>query len=70
MAVFSAVLLGLYDVAKKKALQQNGVFAVLLVATALSTLFVSPFLRLGPASDYLRLALKAVLVTASWISGM
>ena len=70
LAVFSAVLLGLYDVAKKKALQQNGVFAVLLVATALSTLFVSPFLRLGPASDYLRLALKAVLVTASWISGM
>ena len=70
LAVFSAVLLGLYDVAKKKALQQNGIFAVLLVATALSTLFVSPFLRLGPAADHLRLALKAVLVTASWVSGM
>lgn len=70
LAVFSAVLLGLYDVAKKKALQQNGVLAVLLVATAISTLLVSPFLTLGPASDYLRLALKAVLVTASWISGM
>ena len=70
LAVFSAVLLGLYDVAKKKALQQNGVLAVLLVATALSTLFVSPFLSAGPVSDYLRLALKAVLVTVSWISGM
>ena len=70
MAVFSAVLLGLYDVAKKKALQKNGVLTVLLVATALSTLFVSPFFRLGPGLDYLRLALKAVLVTASWISGM
>lgn len=70
LAVFSAILLGLYDVAKKKALQQNGIFAVLLVATALSTLFVSPFLRLGPAADHLRLALKAVLVTASWVSGM
>ena len=70
LAVFSAVLLGLYDVAKKKALQQNGVLAVLLVATALSTLFVSPFLSAGPAKDLLRLALKAVLVTLSWISGM
>ena len=70
LAVFSAVLLGLYDVAKKKALQQNGVLAVLLVATALSTLFVSPFLSLGPAKDLLRLVLKAVLVTLSWISGM
>ncbi|MBR4827073.1 MAG: DMT family transporter [Bacteroidales bacterium] len=70
MAVLSAVLLGLYDVAKKKALQKNGVLSVLLVATALSTLFLSPFFRLGPAGDYLRLAFKAVLVTASWISGM
>ena len=70
LAVFSAVLLGLYDVAKKKALQQNGVIAVLLVATALSTLFVSPFLSIGPAKDLLRLVLKAVLVTLSWISGM
>ena len=70
LAVFSAILLGVYDVAKKKALQKNGVLAVLLVATALSTLFVSPFLSIGPAGDHLRLVLKAVLVTASWISGM
>ena len=70
MAVMSAVLLGLYDVAKKKALQKNGVFAVLLVATALSTLFLSPFFRLGPAEDYLKLGFKAMLVTLSWISGM
>ena len=70
MAVMSAVLLGLYDVAKKKALQKNGVLAVLLVATALSTLFLSPFFKLGPGEDYLRLAFKAVLVTLSWISGM
>ena len=70
MAVMSAVLLGLYDVAKKKALQKNGVLAVLLVATALSTLFLSPFFKLGPGEDYIRLAFKAVLVTLSWISGM
>ena len=70
LAVLSAILLGTYDVAKKQALRKNGTFAVLLVATALSTLFVSPFLRLGPVGDHLKLALKAVLVTASWVSGM
>lgn len=70
LAVLSAVLLGLYDVAKKQALRKNGVLSVLLLATALSTLFVSPFLRPGPLSDHLQLALKAVLVTASWVSGM
>ena len=70
LAVCSAFLLGLYDAAKKQALKKNGVLAVLLVATALSTLFVSPFLRFGPGEDHLKLALKAVLVTTSWVSGM
>ena len=70
LAVCSAFLLGLYDAAKKQALKKNGVLAVLLVATALSTLFLAPFLRLGPGEDHLKLALKAVLVTASWVSGM
>ncbi len=70
MAVLSAVLLGFYDAAKKQALKKNGVLTVLLVATALSTLFVSPWLSAGPAVAYLQLAFKAVLVTASWISGM
>ncbi len=70
LAVGSSFLLGLYDAAKKQALKKNGVIVVLLVATALSTLFVSPFLRLGPWEDHLRLAFKALLVTASWISGM
>ena len=31
LAVFSAILLGTYDVAKKQALRKNGTFAVLLV---------------------------------------
>ena len=70
LAVGSAFLLGLYDVAKKQALRKNGVLAVLLVATALSALFTSPFLRFGPVPDHLKLGLKAVLVTLSWISGM
>ena len=70
LAVFSAVLLGLYDAAKKQSLKKNGVLTVLLAATALSTLFLSPFLKPGPVEDHMKLVFKAVLVTASWISGM
>lgn len=70
LGVCSAVLLGLYDAAKKQTLKTNGVLTVLLVVTALSTLFVSPFFKLGTGEDYLKLALKAVLVSVSWISGM
>ena len=70
MALASAVLLGFYDVAKKVALKKNNVYVVLLVATALSALFVSPFITLGAFPDHLRLMFKAVLVTASWVSGM
>lgn len=70
MALASAVLLGVYDVTKKSALKRNGVYFILLLATALSALFVSPFLTLGNGSDHLRLLFKAVLVTASWVSGM
>lgn len=70
LAILSAVMLGMYDVAKKQALRRNGVLDVLLAATALSTLFVSPFFRIGPPEDHIRLMLKAVLVTLSWVSGM
>lgn len=72
MALGSAVLLGLYDVAKKLALSRNSVLAVLLVATALSTLILSPVLVACPGTcrDHLALVLKAVLVTVSWVSGM
>lgn len=70
MALASAVLLGVYDVAKKAALKRNGIYGILLVATGLSALFVSPFLTLGTGPDHLRLLFKAVLVTASWVSGM
>lgn len=70
MALASAVLLGVYDVAKKAALKRNGVYGILLVATGLSAVFVSPFLTLGAGVDHLRLLFKAVLVTASWVSGM
>ena len=65
MALASAVLLGVYDIAKKVALKNNGVYNILLVATALSAVFVSPFITLGNFPDHLRLIFKAVLVTAS-----
>ena len=70
MALASAVLLGVYDVAKKVALKHNDIYSILLVATGLSALFVSPFLTWGNGADHLRLVFKAVLVTASWVSGM
>lgn len=72
LALASALFLGLYDIAKKKALSKNGVLQVLLVATALSTLLLSPWLfRYSSApADHLKLIAKAVIVTTSWISGM
>ena len=66
----SALLLGVYDVMKKSALKRNGVLWVLLIATACSTLLLCPFLSAGSSQDHLRLMLKAVLVTTSWVSGL
>lgn len=70
LSVCSAVLLGFYDVEKKQALKKNSVLWVLLGATAMSALFLCPFLSRGPIEDHLSLVLKAVLVSSSWISGL
>lgn len=72
LVIGSAFFLGLYDVAKKQSLARNDALTVLLVATALSTLFLSPWLFLEPGTPrgHLALVFKAVLVTASWVSGM
>ena len=70
MALASAFLLGFYDVAKKLALKRNDPYWILLLATGLSAVFVSPFLSWGSGADHLRLIFKAVLVTSSWVSGM
>ena len=43
-AVGSAILLGIYDVFKKQASTRNDVLHILLFATALSTLMLSPFI--------------------------
>ena len=70
LSVGSALLLGVYDVAKKRALSRNSVYWILLSATALTTVFLSPFLTKGPLSDHFSLIFKAVLVSVSWISGL
>ena len=70
MTLAAAILLGLYDVAKKQSLKRNSVLWVLLAATALSALIMSPFLSKGSVTEHLSLIFKAILVTISWISGM
>ena len=66
----SAVFLGAYDVAKKKAIEKNNIWYILFGATALSALFLSPFLTHGSASEHGALILKATLVCTSWVCGM
>ena len=70
LTLFSAILLGSYDIVKKQAVKNNSVLWVLFGATALSTLFLTPFFSAGPLEDHLRLVAKAVLVSSSWISGL
>lgn len=70
MSLGSALLLGVYDVAKKHALKRNSVLWVLLAATAISSLLLSPFLTAGTMHDHTRMILKAILVTSSWVSGL
>ena len=70
LTIGSAFLLGFYDVAKKQSLKKNGVLYVLLSATALSTVFLSPFLHPGPLNHHLLLIIKGILVTSSWVSGL
>lgn len=70
MAFASALLLGVYDAAKKHALRKNDVLFILLAATSLSALFVSPFLSAGVPLWHMQLGIKALLVGTSWISGM
>ena len=66
----SAVFLGGYDVAKKKAIEKNNIWYILFGATALSALFLSPFLTHGSAAEHGALILKATLVCTSWVCGM
>ena len=70
MILASAVFLGGYDVAKKKAIEKNNIWYILFGATALSALFLTPFLTWGTPAEHGALVFKAVLVCTSWVCGM
>lgn len=70
LSIVSAVMLGVYDVAKKAAVQKNSVMWVLFATTSLSALFLLPFYEGGSAGDFLMLLPKTLLVSLSWISGL
>ena len=71
MAIGSALLLGVYDVAKKQCLGKNGVLWVIFAVSFISTVFLSPFLSFThPSVEYWRLLLKSVFVAACWVSGL
>lgn len=66
----SALLLGIYDLAKKQALKKNDVFYVLFWGTLFSTAILTPFFSRGAPIDHIYLVVKALLVSTSWISGL
>ncbi len=86
-ALISSVLLGFYDVAKKRSVEGNAVLPVLTVATSISALFFFPvilssefglgwFVEGTPfyvvpigVGEHLLIALKAVIVAATWLFG-
>ncbi len=70
LTVLSAILLGLYDVAKKDALRRNDVLWILTIASGLSAIFLLPMISLGDLKDHFYLIVKALIVTTSWISGL
>lgn len=69
-SVLSAVFLGFYDVAKKHSLRRNDVLHVLFFSTLFSSLILAGALSCGSAQDHLKLVLKALIVTSSWVSGL
>lgn len=87
LALISSVLLGFYDVAKKRSVEGNAVLPVLTIATSISALLFLPVilsseLGLGwfpegtmfhvtpmPLEEHLLIALKAVIVAATWFFG-
>lgn len=72
LALGSALFLGFYDIAKKKALTGNAVLPVLFFVSLTCAALLSPAYFLGhipafSASGHCKLLLKAVIVTSSWI---
>lgn len=70
LSILSALLLGIYDVAKKAAVHKNSVMWVLFSTTAMSAALLAPLYQGGSAAEFGLIVPKAFLVTASWISGL
>lgn len=70
LSIISAILLGVYDVAKKAAVEKNSVMWVLFSTGVLSSILLAPCYEWGSAHDFMMIIPKALLVTASWISGL
>lgn len=84
-ALFSALFLGLYDVAKKQSLKENAVIPVLWLHTLFCSLFMLPFTLLSAKTGALDgsifyvpvagwelhrlIILKAAIVLGSWVFG-
>ena len=85
LAFLSALLLGFYDVFKKKSLSRNAVIPVLLLNTIFSSLIFLPFIILSTTGaitpdtifyvptygweEHKYIILKSVIVLSSWIFG-
>lgn len=72
-AFLSALLLGLYDVSKKRSLRGNAVIPVLLLNTLFSTIIFLPYI-LGTQPNYggqehVLIAIKASITLSSWLCG-
>lgn len=72
LALGSALFLGFYDIAKKKALTENAVLPVLFFVSLTCAVLLSPTYFLGfipalSASEHFLLFFKAVIVTTSWV---
>lgn len=70
LSVLSAFMLGIYDVAKKAATKKNSVMWILFSTTLISAVLLAPLYESGTPHDFAMLVPKAILVTASWISGL
>lgn len=70
LSIISAVLLGIYDFAKKQAVSRNSVMRVLFVSTSLTSLLLLPCYEKGSTEEFLMILPKVMLVGLSWISGL
>lgn len=79
LAIVSSLGLGVYDIFKKLSVSGNNVLAVLFCSTACSALLLSPVVIAtvcggsvgfgGDAMGHAYIALKALIVLASWVMG-